>query len=65
MKLITLKDAIVEANRFIIAAEKLRDHHMKYGDNALYVNSNPRASGAVRRASMDLTRKLADFRQGR
>lgn len=55
----TLDEAIVEAHRFIKAAKALR------AANKLSGYFNPRESGAARRASMDLTRKLADLRQGR
>ena len=53
MKPQTLDQAIIEAMRFVKAAKAYR----AYQDG---VNS-----GAVKRASMDLTRKLADLRQGR
>lgn len=55
----TLDAAIAEAKRFIGAAEQLKvanvTHHW----------TNPKENGACKRASMDLTRKLADLRQGR
>lgn len=60
MKRETLDEAIVEASRFIRAAKALRDASRP--DNP---GTHPREAGAVRRASMDLTRKLADLRQGR
>lgn len=60
MKRETLDEAIVEASRFIRAAKALRDASRP--DNP---GTHPRETGAVRRASMDLTRKLADLRQGR
>lgn len=60
----TLNEAIEEAKRFIeaarcyIAVDNERNKER-------YHYGCPRESGAVRRASMDLTRKLADLRQGR
>ena len=61
----TLRRAITEARRFIELAEAvpLRDYGSK-GKPVQFVESG-KASGAVRRASMDLTRILADLRQGR
>lgn len=56
----TLDEAIVEAHRFIKAAKALRDIR-KHGEPG----THPRECGACSRASMDLTRKLADLRQGR
>ncbi len=67
----TLDEAIVEALRFVKAAKALRqvrktsadrqDHHALgwfYGDQV-------REHAACKRASLDLTRKLADLRAGR
>lgn len=56
----TLDEAIIEATRFIKAAKALR-HTRKHGEPG----THPRECGAAHRASMDLTRKLADLRQGR
>lgn len=54
----TLDQAILEALRFVKAAKALRA--VKRG------GWHPGVQGAaVTRASMDLTRKLADLRQGR
>lgn len=50
-----LKAAMAEARRFLRKAEELAACDGAY--------SNPRESGAVRRASMDLTRALADYRR--
>lgn len=62
MKRNTLKDAIEDAERFIkLATECLSEPH-----DGVWVWINPgKLSGAVRRSSMDLTRKLADLRQNR
>lgn len=68
----TLIDAVAEAKRFVSAAEaalaadtvaraQLANIRPTWPD----LCSNPRENGAVRRASMDLTRKLADLRAGR
>lgn len=66
MKRTTLADAIKEARRFIEKAEEL-DAALARKDSSIniYYGTLPRESGACRRASMDLTRKLADLRQGR
>lgn len=53
----TVQAAMTEAQRFIDRANEYmacdRDHQWMY----------PRQSGALRRASMDLTRSLADMRR--
>lgn len=54
----TLDAAIAEAKRFLARTEHLR-HVMGTGSVYHY----PKESGAVRRASMDLTRALADLRR--
>lgn len=56
----TLNAAIVEAKRFLVRATKLQQRHEK---NDIYRWQGSRESGAVRRASMDLTRALADLRK--
>lgn len=53
----TLDQAILEALRFVKAAKALRATSP--------FDYSPRESAAAKRASMDLTRKLADLRQGR
>jgi hypothetical protein len=62
MKISTLEQSVKEAERYIARAKKLRmgitDRH---GDDIW----GSKESGAVRRASMDLTRVLADLRLGR
>jgi hypothetical protein len=53
----TLQAAITEAERFLGLAKELQPEFAK----GFYNGS--RVSGATRRASMDLTRALADFRR--
>lgn len=53
-----LKAAIAEARRFLRKAEELAAVEAMEP-----VYSNPRESGACRRASLDLTRALADYRR--
>jgi hypothetical protein len=55
-----IDEAVAEAKRFIAKAEALKARR-KAGD--LYVFQGCRESGAVRRASLDLTRALADLRK--
>lgn len=62
MKKQTLEQCIKEAERFIERAKKLQSVNTGTG-NCFYWN--PIEQGAVKRASMDLTRSLADLRQGR
>ena len=54
-----LKAAIDEANRFLLRAAALHKVAANYG---CYYR-NPIEQGAVRRASMDLTRALANLRK--
>ena len=66
----TLIDAVAEAKRFITKAEAALNEDARNRDRTAYPNissltNNPRENGAVRRASMDLTRKLADPASGR
>lgn len=65
MNLAKLTAAIIEADRFIKRAEALRDLHLdnNAGKQAGDIYENPREQGAVKRASMDLTRALADLRK--
>ena len=53
----TLKAAIAEAERFLNLARELQPECA----NGFYIGS--KVSGATRRASMDLTRALADLRR--
>jgi len=50
--------AVAEANRFIARANELF-----VADSSQYFNCQPKETGAVRRASMDLTRALAELRK--
>ena len=56
----TLQAAISEAQRFLDLAKDL--HMQSTHDDLIYIRGTAR-SGAVRRASMDLTRALADLRR--
>lgn len=60
MNISTVNAAVVEAKRFLKAAEafKKAEAEKKAG---YYMN--PKESGAVRRSSMDLTRALAEMRK--
>lgn len=53
-----LETAVAEAKRFIERVEALKRAEANESDY-----NHPRESGAVRRASMDLTRALADLRR--
>jgi hypothetical protein len=66
----TLKTAIVEAERFLARAkdvpepvERAPAEWTKNGKALMDDSIPPKDSGAVRRASMDLTRALADLRR--
>jgi hypothetical protein len=60
----TIKDAISEATEFIDKAEAYLAHTDR--TSPTYEGGTwPKESGALRRASMDLSRKLSDLRQGR
>ena len=56
----TLDQTILELARCLRAARAFRSAH-----KAAAGKRTPLEAGALRRASMDLTRKLADLRQGR
>lgn len=65
MKAQSLDQAIIEAVRFLKVAKRLRaGKKREQAAKGLPVRL-PKESAAVRRASMDLTRSLADLRQGR
>lgn len=55
-----LKSAIFEANRFVSRANELVE---SIEADEGYGNGSPKISGATKRASMDLTRALAEFRR--
>jgi hypothetical protein len=56
--------AVAEAERFIMRVKKLPEPspYVSGGHNFTHDNF-PREQGAIRRASMDLTRALADLRR--
>jgi len=59
-----LKIAIAEAERFIARAKALPEPQPYVMQGRTYLNHNfPKEQGAIRRASMDLTRALADLRK--
>lgn len=63
MKKETLKVCIEEAERFLKRAQELEG--AEDGKDAEGYYYNPKEQAAVLRSSMDLTRALADLRQGR
>ena len=63
MRKITLDEAIFEAKRFIDRAEALKKADRC--ERCIVFYENPKEQGTVKRASLDLTRKLADLRAGR
>lgn len=58
----TLQLAINEAVQFVTKASVLQ-RLIEVQKNDPYSSCNPKESGSVRRASMDLTRALADLRR--
>ena len=57
--------AVILANAFVkkaAACIEARSKTYKSGDH-IFTDSTPKESGAVRRASMDLTRQLAEMRK--
>lgn len=65
MKIDQIKLAVKEAKRFIKLAElciQARSETYGSGDYIFHASA-PKESGAVRRASMDLTRQLAEMRK--
>lgn len=65
MKIEQLELAIAEAKRFIAKAELCVIARSKTHGSGDYIfhDHAPKESGAVRRASMDLTRQLAEMRK--
>lgn len=55
-----LATAVAEARRFIERAEALPE----LTNDPWLCDYHPKEQGAIRRASMDLTRALADYRKG-
>lgn len=65
MEIETLKTAMQEAERFLKRAEALLKNSTEDGEfNHFHFNCS-KDSASVKRASLDLTRALADLRQGR
>jgi len=64
-----LDTAVNEAKKFLDRVKELQTEQKKtmtyevFGEQHTYIPSCPKESGAVRRASMDLTRALADLRK--
>lgn len=66
-----LEETIAEAERFITKARQLhakqKQHEKDVANDELkywqWAHVSPKDTGAVRRASMDLTRSLADLRR--
>lgn len=59
-----LQIAILEARRFIARAEALPTPEPYEEGGRIFTHDNfPREQGAIKRASMDLTRALADLRK--
>lgn len=69
MRLETLNECIAEAEKFIRLAKAVPIKELRAELNVRSIDRSyievGKASGAARRASMDLTRALADLRQGR
>lgn len=70
MKIAKIDAAIAEAQRFIDRAKELKDAKINsynssswWADKTLDGQNCPREQGALRRASMDLTRTLAGLRK--
>jgi len=55
-----LAHAISEAKRFIAIAQKIQAIEPRYSH---HMDASPKDTGAARRASMDLTRALAELRK--
>lgn len=58
----TLDEAILQARRFLRQAQLLR-HQLRHSPVGLRPGRGTPHTAAVRRASMDLTRSLADLRR--
>lgn len=61
----TITQAVTEARRFLERAEQWHEAQGtgKWDDGTEYRISTPKQDGALRRASMDLTRALAEMRR--
>lgn len=58
-----LATAVAEAKRFIKRAKELPDNDTYESFGYTYTRYRPKEQGAIRRASMDLTRALAELRK--
>lgn len=65
MKVETLKTAMQEAERFLKRAEALLENSTENGEFKYFRFHCSKDSASVKRSSLDLTRSLADLRQGR
>ena len=65
MEVKTLKTAMHEAERFLKRAEALLENSTEDGEFNHFHFHCSKDSASVKRASLDLTRSLADLRQGR
>lgn len=64
MNIENIKKAKQEALRFVERADALLQERKKYDEGEKkYCFNAPKESGAVRRASLDLTRALAEMRK--
>ena len=65
MKLANAKNAIAEAKRFIERTEQLIELHNEVPTRSVRetISQFPKEQGSVKRASLDLTRALADLRK--
>lgn len=63
MNIDTMAAAKREAEKFLALVENAIDEQGNSGGT--WPTISPKTSGALRRSSMDLTRKLADLRQNR
>ena len=65
MEIETLKTAMQEAERFLKRADVLLENSTENGEFNHFNFYCSKYSASVKRASLDLTRILADLRQGR
>lgn len=65
MNIETLKTTMQEAERFLKRAETLLENSTVDGEFNHFLFHSSKYSASVKRSSLDLTRSLADLRQGR
>jgi hypothetical protein len=63
MKVQALDEAYLQAKRFLALADKVSIATSTDPRKHRYIESGPKETGALRRASMDLTRALAEMRK--